>query len=266
MSYEFDPQLHLKLIVIVGLGGTGSQLARSVTRMVYDMRRRNMFTPDILFVDPDVVEEKNVGRQMFTAADVGQYKAEVLARRFNYALGLGIVWRTQPVTGDLLKDIKFSEHVSYRSNDVILCGAVDNHAARAELAQIPATWIDAGNHFSSGQVVIGNTSDAANIKRALEEATRRKSDTLMLCPNAALVFPELLQPETQPQPAVSCADLVAMGDQHLLINDAVAMVAAQYVFKLLFRQPITTFKTTISLDTLAMRSVSLTNEELSVYV
>ena len=87
------------------------------------------------------------------------------------------------------------------------------NAARAELAKIPATWIDAGNHFSSGQVVIGNTSDAANIKRALEEATRRKSDTLMLCPNAALVFPELLQPETQPQPAVSCADLVALGDQ-----------------------------------------------------
>lgn len=263
MSYEFDPQMHLKLIAIVGLGGTGSQLARSVTRMVYDMRRRNMFTPDVLFIDPDVVEEKNVGRQMFTAADVGQNKAEVLARRFNYALGLGITWRAEPVTGDLLNVIK-TDINTYRSNEVILCGAVDNHAARAELAKINATWIDAGNHFAAGQVVIGNTSDAVNVKRALEEAKRVKRKTLMLSPNAALVFPELLQPDEKPK--ISCADLVALGDQHLLINDAVAMVAAQYVYKLLFRQPITTFKTYISLETLAMRSVSLSEDELLPYL
>jgi len=264
VSYEFDPQLHLKLIVIVGLGGTGSQLARSVTRMAYDMRRRNMFTPDILFIDPDVVEEKNVGRQMFTAADVGQNKAEVLARRFNYALGLGITWRAEPVTGDLFKEIKLTDHSTYRGNEVILCGAVDNHAARAELAKINATWIDAGNHFAAGQVVIGNTSDAGSVKRALEEAKRVKRKTLMLSPNAALVFPELLQPDEKPK--ISCADLVALGDQHLLINDAVAMVAAQYVFKLLFRQPITTFKSYISLETLAMRSVALSEDELLPYL
>lgn len=149
---------------------------------------------------------------------------------------------------------------------MILCGAVDNHAARLELARINATWIDAGNHFASGQVVIGNTSDRGNIKRALEEAQRRKQKTLMVSPNAALVFPELLQPDEQPQPQVSCADLVAHGDQHLLVNDAVAMVAAQYVYRLLHRQPITTFKTYVSLDMLAMRSVPISEDELHPYL
>jgi PRTRC genetic system ThiF family protein len=258
MIYEFDPQLNLKRIVVAGLGGTGSQIARSVARMLYDRKRRNMQVPDLVFIDPDRVEEKNVGRQMFTAADVGQDKAEVLARRFNFSLGLSVAARPEAFKAEWLGKLGSNLGVS----SVLLIGAVDNHEARAEMAKFKGTWIDAGNHFDSGQVVIGNTSSLENIKNAVAEAKKMNRSKLMVSPNAALVFPELLTPEEKPQPQLSCADLMALGDQHLLINDAVAMVAAQYVYKLLYRQPVTTFKTFISIDTLAMRSVNLTEEEL----
>jgi len=261
--YEFDPQVNLKVIIIVGLGGTGSQLARSVARMLYDRRRRNMTIPDLLFVDPDCVEEKNVGRQMFAAADVGLNKAEVLAQRFNYALGLGITSMSKPFLADWFKR---DRHTYHQSAEMLVCGAVDNHNARTELAKMDCTWIDTGNHFASGQVICGNTSNAEDIRKVIGGTVQRNEKTLRLCPNAALVFPDLLKPEEKPQPQLSCADLVAIGDQHLLVNDAVAMVAAQYVFKLLNRQPITTFKTFIDIETLSMRSVPITEAELSPYL
>ena len=84
----FDPNTHIQTLSIVGLGGTGAQIARSVARMVYDMKAARLHTPQIVLIDSDKVEQKNVGRQLYTEADVGQPKAHVLMRRFNMALGL----------------------------------------------------------------------------------------------------------------------------------------------------------------------------------
>src|SRR5258708_2641255 len=143
--HAFNPDNNLSEIVLVGLGGTGSQWARSICRIVYDLRRRRQHIPAIRFVDPDKVEDKNVGRQMFTQADVGHYKAEILARRFNLAMGLNISWHNEP----------FDAEKHTRGYGTLLCGAVDNHLARIELARARGVWIDSGNAVSSGQVVIG---------------------------------------------------------------------------------------------------------------
>lgn len=219
----FDPFMHLQTVTVVGLGGTGSQVARSLARMLYDMRRARLHTPTVVFIDPDMVEEKNVGRQMFAAGDVGQNKSRVLARRFNQALGLQIAAIDQPV------DVRrhFERHGS------LVIGCVDNHDARRELAKVDGIWLDAGNHFDSGQVCIGNSTDRESLMRHIDG----EQGKYRYLPSPALLFPQLLQPEPQPtlQPNLSCADLVARGDQHLLINDLVACVVAGYVYKLLHR-------------------------------
>ena len=93
--YTFDPFLHPKEIVLVGCGGTGSQLARAVARLVYSMKSAGQSTPKVSFIDPDVIEPANVGRQLFIHAEVGLHKAEALARRFNYSLGLAIEWHNE---------------------------------------------------------------------------------------------------------------------------------------------------------------------------
>ena len=281
MTIVFDPQINVSNtdLVIVGLGGTGSALARHVARMVYDMRERGLHLPrSIKFIDPDVVEPKNCGRQMFTVANVGQYKAEVLARNFNYALGLDIEFYNEPFSPKM---------VDYHS--AILLGAVDNYRARQELAQTRATWIDCGNHHNSGQVVIGNTSRLgdwrAQSKRAMKMGTlsanefarhgtaatlHNEREQWSSLPNASLIFPALLQPDPDERPAnvipMSCADLIATGQQHLLINDLVASVAAQYLYKLLHRQDITTFITYIDGDSLSMRSIPITRDDIEAYV
>ncbi len=98
----FDPNMHIQSVVIVGCGGTGAQVARTVARIVYDMRRARLHAPRITLIDPDIVEEKNVGRQLFTAADaaLGLHKAEVVGQRLNMALGLDIAWIPEPVSAE----------------------------------------------------------------------------------------------------------------------------------------------------------------------
>jgi molybdopterin/thiamine biosynthesis adenylyltransferase len=61
----FDPNVHIETVNVVGLGGTGAQVARHVARMVFDMRRSRLHAPHIVFIDPDTVEEHNIGRQMY---------------------------------------------------------------------------------------------------------------------------------------------------------------------------------------------------------
>lgn len=38
---HFDPHERISEIIVVGLGGTGSQVARSIARIVYDLRLRD---------------------------------------------------------------------------------------------------------------------------------------------------------------------------------------------------------------------------------
>jgi tRNA A37 threonylcarbamoyladenosine dehydratase len=84
--------------------------------MVYDMKAARLHTPQIILIDPDKVEQKNVGRQLYTEADVGQPKAHVLMRRFNMALGLDINAIDQPVSA-------CADLVVAREQDLLINGA-----------------------------------------------------------------------------------------------------------------------------------------------
>jgi PRTRC genetic system ThiF family protein len=251
-TIHFDTYQDIRHVVPVGCGGTGSQWARSLARTLYDMRRRGLQTPVLTFVDPDRVEAKNVGRQMYTEADVGHFKAELLARRFNYALGLEITWHNEP----------FDPHIHIERHATLICGAVDNHAARRAIAEADTLWIDAGNHHASGQVIVGNTGDAEQVMRAFERLDDVDRPTIHTLPNAGLVFPSLLEPEPEPEasPDLSCAELVEAGAQHLLINDLIATIAAQYAYKLLHRQRLASFVTFVDGEALSMRSAPITRD------
>jgi PRTRC genetic system ThiF family protein len=255
---SFNPDIRLTEIVLAGLGGTGSQWARSICRIVYDLRRRRQHIPQIRFVDPDVVSESNLGRQMFTAADIGTYKAETLAKRFNLAMGLDITWHNEPFKAEV-------HATNYRRN-ILLCGAVDNHLARIELAKVDgAVWIDSGNHEFSGQVTIGNVGDLKMAQHYIQ------MNNFRYLPNASVVFPSLLEPAPATVAALaptttSCAADIESGAQGLLVNDMMGIIAAEYTYKLLNQLPIRSFLTTVSTETLTMRSVPCTKEDLLAYL
>lgn len=251
----FDPHHQIQKIVIVGLGGTGSDVARIVARILYDMKRNNQHTPELLLIDPDRVEAKNTGRQMFSPSDIGQYKAEVVSKRLNYALGMETGWIPEAVSA--------KKHFSgYNSQIVISC--VDNYRARQEIQKINGILIANGNHKNAGQVTLGNSNDPELISKHLDE------EKVRYLPKEGLIFPSLLEPEPGveevPPDTRSCAELLVAGEQDLLINNWVATVAGQYVYKLLHRQPIHSFLTYINADGIGVRSLPVCREELEVYL
>jgi PRTRC genetic system ThiF family protein len=252
---SFDPNTQISTITIVGCGGTGAAVARSVARMVYDMREARLHTPQVVLIDPDIVESHNVGRQLFTEADVGQPKALILMRRFNLALGLNM--------SAICEAVDAQRHFERWGN--LIVGCVDNHLARRELAKVSsAVWIDSGNHASAGQVVIGNTGDRDLVLRQLNGRNAK----VAYLPHAGLLFPALLEPEAEPapQPQMSCAELVAARSQELLVNDWMAVATAQYIYKLLHRQPITSFATFISSDGMSAKSMLIVADEIRAYL
>ncbi len=248
----FDPNMHIQSVVIVGCGGTGAQVVRTVARIVYDMRRVRLHAPRITLIDPDIVEEKNVGRQLFTAADaaLGLHKAEVVGQRLNMALGLDIAWIPEPVSAERHFD---------RSGSQLVISCVDNHLARRELHGISSVLIGAGNYRDGGQVVIGNTGDVDLMQRHIDG----RDGKYAYLPKEGLLFPALLEPEAPaPEPDISCAELVLRGAQDVLINDWMAAVVGQYIYALLHRQPIRTFASFVSLEGMSVRSLPICRDEL----
>lgn len=262
MSAIYDPRAYIRNITIVGLGGTGAQVARIVGRMAYDRQRAGQSVPEITLIDPDVIEAQNVGRQLFAPAEVGQPKAAVIGRRLNLALGLAVRWIPEKV------DAK--RHFDHYGGGLIL-SCVDNHEARQQLHATRGVLVSAGNHEDSGQVIIGDLRDPVAMRNYLDNL-KPGEETFAHLPTAGLLFPELLEPEPEPliqvetPPGASCAELVAAGSQHLLVNDFMAAIVGQYAYKLLYRQPIHSFMTTVDTETLVMRSHEVSRENLDAYL
>jgi len=110
-------------IVLVGAGGTGSFLAQDLARLAWHARQRHDTRVQLAFIDPDVVEPDNLGRQNFVPAELGQPKARALAFRYSAGFGLDIAYAVQPFSPGLV------QRPDNRGFNLVL-GAVDNAPAR----------------------------------------------------------------------------------------------------------------------------------------
>jgi len=146
------PEVATTTIIQVGVGGTGSWLAMSLARLVYHAGQAGQ-TVKLVLVDPDTVEERNVGRQGFSPAEVGQNKAESMALRLSLALGIEVAAAAVPfVAADFVSWAR-QQYRPYAGDKtrLVLVGAVDNHQARRELAQAVAEGEGRVHSTSSGQ-------------------------------------------------------------------------------------------------------------------
>ncbi|RMG76274.1 MAG: hypothetical protein D6711_04330 [Chloroflexi bacterium] len=255
MNGVFDPNVYIKTVTIVGVGGTGASTARIVARIIYDMQRSRRHTPQIVLIDPDRVEEKNIGRQaLFAPSDISKFKAECVAKRLNFALGLDIAWIPEPVDARRHFD-------RYGGNLVISC--VDNHEARQEIHKVSGCGIYAGNETHSGQVCIGNADDLDLVKRFIDG----RDGKYPYLPKEGLLFPALLEPEPPClSPPASCGERIETGEQSLLVNDWMSTVIGSYVYKLLHRLPIHAFLSFINSDDFVVGHKPICRSELEVYL
>ncbi|HMQ30022.1 MAG TPA: PRTRC system ThiF family protein [Chloroflexaceae bacterium] len=244
-------------IGLVGCGGTGSHIAQSLARMAAHRHERGGPPLRLFFIDGDHVEAHNIGRQIFARAELGNNKAQTLADRLNAALGLDIVAVPEMATAALLGELA----PSYQTIG-ILVGAVDTASGRRAIHEALARsawrlWLDIGNEHDWGKVLLGTATEQRQLRGALS-----LGGLCTALPAASLRYPHLLE-EPANQPQDDCAGDMRDGLQSLMINQAIAAIAAQYLHQLISVRRITSFETALDLANLTMTSTSITAAALA---
>ncbi|RJX17573.1 MAG: thiamine biosynthesis protein ThiF [Desulforudis sp.] len=248
-------------LVLVGCGGTGSWLAPAVVRIARLIIEKFDKSVHVHFVDPDVVEAKNVFRQNFCQAEIGRNKADALAFRYSLAWGVEITAWAKHVSA---VEIEGSYNSMY-----LLIGCVDRASARNEILRFTSRhvcwWLDCGNFSSAGQVILGSS-------------LRRPEDPFQLpgfcswLPLPSAQHPELVSDPPAPGEAgafyasdLSCADLAMLDSQGMSINQRIAAEAADYLVRMLLTKDLNRFATYIDLASGSSRSRYITPENLEAY-
>jgi len=264
------------VILLVGCGGTGSFAAHILAQLA-NWAKSNGMDLRLYFVDPDKVEEKNLVRQNFCAAEVGYPKAFTLAWRYTAAFGLTITPVVERFSAELLR--RYIPSFSPQGTLTIVIGAVDNVCARRDIAEAITAWleqhgdshdrplgnardrlwwIDSGNERTSGQVLAGNSL-----------APEPLLSPLGYCiglPLPHIQEPTLLMDRARPQPAddalasegLSCADLTLLGEQSAMINRLMATWLGLYLYRLLQSRDLDVMSTFINAQAGVTRSTPIT--------
>jgi PRTRC genetic system ThiF family protein len=262
-------------LILIGCGGTGSWLAPAVARISRLLVEKFAKEVAVGFVDPDVLEGKNIYRQNFCAAEVGVNKAVALATRYSIAWGIDIRAYPAKFGWNISNDLGSSNNQDDLS---VYIGCVDNIRARRDILDTlrktygTCFWIDCGNVKESGQVLIGRNSPGEKVKTFPLEGrcawlllpSRQHKELIgkagadddsgdndgeaVNVPEEVPILPE----------GLSCAEIAMLDEQGHSINQAIASIAADYLLRLLLTQNLDKFQTYIDLASGSMKSTYIT--------
>ena len=144
---------------LIGAGGTGSQVLTALARMNHALTELNHAGLSVRLWDDDVINEANLGRQLFAECELGLYKSEALINRTNRFFGTNWKAETQRFERDYLGNIQSN----MKSEIYISC--IDSVKSRFDIAEILNElkidkgyyrnqckyWMDFGNSQFTGQ-------------------------------------------------------------------------------------------------------------------
>ena len=250
---NFSKQRPVKVIML-GAGGTGAHIAPHLYRLLYALDRPVKF----IICDGDKVEPKNLVRQNFTQADLGENKSKVIAERYSDAFGLETSYiPTFIEDAERLEELIRPE--TYRcsvehpktgrsewkvmSELVILIGAVDNNRSRKLCHDVfqkarELVYIDSGNGEYTGQIVCGI----------------RRAGKTMYQP-VGMFYPEVNSPEDLFPTEVSCAEASVSAPQTIVANLMAATAVVTMIYNILVMGRSTVQQTTFSTKSVNIRSI-----------
>jgi PRTRC genetic system ThiF family protein len=268
-QYFLAPRCPIR-VTLIGAGGNGSQMLSALARIDHALRALGQKGLAVTVWDPDTVEAPNVGRQLFTAGDLGQNKAECLVTRFNRLFGND--WKAEPK--------EFKAGVTTLGNIVITC--VDNVACRKEVAKafrgkdITAKavekyhktkggtafneyneyytfyWLDLGNAQKTGQAILGSNR--------IPQPDSKEYETVEYLPVVTEVFNLTKSADKGSGPSCSMAE--ALSKQDLFVNSVLVQTAASLLWSLLTDLAIDTRGFFVNLDTYRTTPVPVKKEDI----
>lgn len=215
-------------IVIVGAGGTGSQMADQLASLQKTLMALNHPGFTVKLFDGDEVSHSNVGRQRFTHSDIGLNKAIILCHRINafYSLDWQAVNRSATVT-----DLDQADLIITCVDKAIFRADVGKKKLKGDQVQI---WLDMGNSESVGQSICGHRGEAPNGQ--------------LRVPNVFDLYPELANMKAEDKQTPSCSAEEAIQRQAWPINRIVAMAGADLLWTLFRKGRLNHHGAQISLD------------------
>jgi PRTRC genetic system ThiF family protein len=271
-------------IIVAGCGGNGSHVAMGLGRLCYHLRETNGPPVNVVLIDGDHFEPKNVGRQNCRPHDVGKNKAKALAARVNGEYNLRVEAIPEMLTYQLLESLLRGEEDpqwgAVHAN-VIIVGCVDNPDTRLTLhRELPADlaaagwrrwlWLDVGNHEYTGQVILGSAREWGALRGAMA-----LSGMCGALPSPGLLLPNLITspapkkpPKTQrgkkkAQEAADCATDAASNRQAFNINAVLGNIALEYLTQMIVNRRVTRFRTTVDLLAFTAQSDAITLSTLA---
>lgn len=222
-EYITNPR-HRVTVNLIGAGGTGSQVIGALARMDYALYKLGHPGLAVTIIDDDVVSEANIGRQLFSASDIGLPKANVLATRINSFYGTD--WEAKKMIYDGLN--------SEPANITITC--VDNVNARIVIGknlkrkrcyddQLPIYWLDFGNQLDRGQIILGTLN---NVKQP--KSQKYKTVKSLKCVDEFFDLSEVNEEDSGP----SCSLAEALRKQDLFVNSFLAQTGCVLLWKLFY--------------------------------
>lgn len=224
-------------VLLIGCGGTGSELVDALCRLHYALLHLGHPSGlSMLIQDSDSVSPFNVGRQRFVPSDVGRNKAEVLAQRYGLMFGIPIRYSTRKAG---------VSHITEFGDFDLVITAVDKASFRTRMAahwrtrKTNTIWLDCGNGKADGQVCMGHLGVP-------------QGDRL---PNALDLFPSIATTPDDDQP--SCSMEQALSSQSLFVNRWMADIAATLLVRLFTNGAVTEHGAFINMSRLTVNPIRI---------
>lgn len=224
--YLLNP-VHRISVTVIGVGGNGSQMISALARIDHALRALGHPGLVVTAYDADTVSEANIGRQLFSEAEIGLNKAVAFITRINRFYGLD--WKAEN---------KMFTPASKTGNIVISC--VDGVKSRLDIgnAFLKASnrrndeneyktyyWLDLGNAQKTGQVILGSSL-----------ISQPKSEKYRTCSRLPLVTEEFdLVNVNEEESGPSCSLAEALSKQDLFINSVLVQTAGSLLWSM-FRE------------------------------
>lgn len=247
--YDYD-QIY-PFITQIGTGGTGAYVVQHIAQLLGTSKIPSAY----VLADPDVIEQKNLGNQLFLPEEVGLKKAEVLARRYSAAYGLDIGFYSDSYI-ETPKQLQGLFSVDYMPPNQglrtlllpIIVGCVDNNFSRNIMHELfsnltTCIYIDAGNE----NVTVPADWATRPKEGWREEELRAYKDSgwsgqvvagvnLNLFKQApvAEAFPDILTDVDEIRPSeLSCSELTASEPQRLIVNKFAALAITNIITQII---------------------------------
>lgn len=258
-KYAYGRKYFYPYILQIGAGGTGGYLVQHIAQMLSTSKVEATY----IIADPDTIENKNLGNQLFLPEEVGLKKADVLASRYSEAYGIEIASYSDAYieTVQQLKALTNPYYLNMTTPSYntlllpIIIGAVDNNFTRQIIHEFfqnikQGIYIDAGNESTVCPSDWQTRSKSEWTDKELEEfnesgwsgqvVTGVKLNAFEQDP-LAVVFPDILTDEDEVRPSdMSCTELTASEPQRLIVNKFAALAIMSSLSQIVEEQTIST--------------------------